>query len=511
MTRDYQKVEWHPQPSREVRPIDEKLLPGDTISLDGAVLRTSLLRREGGFVGVALFDRETLGRDSETGLICYKVVPFARGAPVHRLPMKLTGQAPRRPTYVRVAFRGWEEDSQRPTCRCLERIGVVDDLGAYATFRLQAAGLLFSKRAHRLLMQSVDPRQVLKAACSGRPEDPSAAIAVDPVGARDFDDAIGASATEQVLSIYIADVPAILDALPRGAAYVPDQTATIYLPGGTRPMLPRTIAEDIGSLVAGKERPAWRFMVTIDECGRVASFTRDRVVVRVTANYTYSNVRGGLWNRIAALAKLLNAGYGWYEEFEMEDSHNVVACCMLAVNHAAGVILKNSRSGLLRACNEKEGASYVKADAPGDVRHETLGLAAYAHVTSPLRRVADIVNLRCLAGEECGALLGAALRDQAVAIRRVESDVALLHMVQKDSYETLATVAARQGPDSDGMYDYDLVVSGCRVKLHMRSAALVSVGTERLIRMVRVHGEYEWGRQVCATWATTQTCSRPRM
>ena len=195
----------------------------------------------------------------------------------------------------------------------------------------------------------------------------------------------------------------------------------------------------------------------------------------------------------------------------MRDGHNVVACCMLAVNHAAGVVLKASQTGLLRACNETDGASYVKADSSGNVGHETLGLTAYAHVTSPLRRMADIVNMRCLAGEPCAPMLEAALRDQAAAIRRVESDVALLHLVQNGNPEARATVAARQGPDTDNMYDYDLVVSDCRVKLHMRSASCVAVGVERLIRMVRVHGEYEWCRQVCATWATTQTCSLPRM
>ena len=510
ITRDYEKVDWTPPPERPVDAVKQKLLPGDIISLDGAVLETSPMRRPLGFASVALFDGSTLGRDTETGLMCYKVVPFESGAPIFRMPIRLARGVPRRPTYVRVVFQRWDSDCRRPMCRCLERIGVVDSLDAYMSFRLLAAGLRFSTAAHRRLMHDAATHTLVESACAGREQDRGAAIAVDPVGSKDFDDAIGASATDRVISVYVADVPALLDAIPGGRQYVPDQTASIYLPGRTLPMLPRILADELGSLVAGAIRPAWRFNLTLDEHGRIERFEHVRVAMKVTANYTYDTVRGGLWSRISELAQLLNYGYGWYDDSEMADSHNVIACCMLAVNHAAGVLLRSSGSGLLRVCSEKEGASYVRGNTAGDVVHEPLRIGAYAHVTSPLRRLADVANLKCLAGEECEKLIEAALRDQGRAIGRVESDVALLHMVQNNSCNTTATVISRQGPDTDGLYDYRLVVPGYRVRVQIRSQERVDINVARTITLVRIHGEYEWGRQISAAWAPTQTCSLQR-
>src|SRR6202043_1531273 len=86
-----------------------------------------------------------------------------------------------------------------------------------------------------------------------------ATFTIDPVGARDFDDAVSAQTMPDGATrvwVHIADVAAHVpegslvdrEALRRGTS--------VYVPGAVEPMLPHALSSDACSLRPGVERPA---------------------------------------------------------------------------------------------------------------------------------------------------------------------------------------------------------------------------------------------------------------
>jgi ribonuclease R len=120
-----------------------------------------------------------------------------------------------------------------------------------------------------------------------------ATFTIDPVTARDFDDAISAVALDGEAAwrvwVHIADV----------AAYVPARSAvdreayrratSVYVPGAVEPMLPRELSNDACSLIPGADRAAVTVEMVVGERGvRSASFYRS--VIRSDERLDYDRV-----------------------------------------------------------------------------------------------------------------------------------------------------------------------------------------------------------------------------
>jgi hypothetical protein len=129
-------------------------------------------------------------------------------------------------------------------------------------------------------------------------------------------------------------------------------------------------------------------------------------------------------------------------------SHEWIAALMIRYNAAAARILKKRAIGILRvqspAAAEKvaawpaslrhlanEAAVYVSA-ADASEGHASLGLAAYTHASSPLRRYADLINQRVLVGlssEPTTTAVVDNLNKRAKAIKRLGRDMTFLTYV----------------------------------------------------------------------------------
>ncbi len=115
---------------------------------------------------------------------------------------------------------------------------------------------------------------------------------IDPVSARDFDDAISAEATGEGRTrvwVHIADVAAHV---PEGSAIDREarrRATSVYVPGAVEPMLPHALSSDACSLVPGAERPA----VTVElelEGAEVKRSAFYRSLIRSDARLAYEQV-----------------------------------------------------------------------------------------------------------------------------------------------------------------------------------------------------------------------------
>ena len=125
-------------------------------------------------------------------------------------------------------------------------------------------------------------------------------VTIDPVDARDFDDAITLrkrSRDRWELGVHIADVahfvepggPLDAEALARGTS--------VYFPGRVVPMLPEALSAGVCSLRPGEPRLTRSVFLSYDAGGRVVGTRFANTVIQSNARLTYEQVTAVLENR----------------------------------------------------------------------------------------------------------------------------------------------------------------------------------------------------------------------
>ena len=138
-------------------------------------------------------------------------------------------------------------------------------------------------------------------------------VAIDPVDARDHDDAVWATPDEDPANpggyraiVAIADVSYYVrpgSALDKEAR---KRGNSVYFPDLVVPMLPHQLSSDMCSLRAGQDRAAMACHLTIDASGKVTAWRFTRAIIRVAAVLAYEDAQAA----IDGTAPLPQAGGG---------------------------------------------------------------------------------------------------------------------------------------------------------------------------------------------------------
>ena len=175
-------------------------------------------------------------------------------------------------------------------------------------------------------------------------------------------------------------------------------------------MLPGTLSEDKLSLVQGLPRRVVTTTFKISASGDMRLDNIGKGVCIVDSNWVYGDpslVDHAGYTGLRQAAELV-AGH------DISDSHDVVAWWMVRLNVEAGHILGAERTGVFRVCSavmdprtnilHQLGLAKV-ADWESeyslwgpDLEHRALGCTHYAQVSSPIRRLCDVVNQALLLG-----------------------------------------------------------------------------------------------------------------
>ena len=224
---------------------------------------------------------------------------------------------------------------------------------------------------------------------------------IDPEGCRDIDDAIAYHSNTKTWAITIADAAAAVppnSELDKAAKAI---GSTFYSLEGRalRPMLPLEISERNASLLPGEPRKGVTLFCPPSGLNRFA-LTR----ITVEHSFSYESFPG---SAVAFDLEVSRDPHLWIEEL------------MIRYNTAAATRLKDAGRGLVRTQKPSEdavgwaaidpalaplaaeAAVYEHADPTKDQGHASLGLTAYCHASSPLRRYADLVNQRVLKALIC--------------------------------------------------------------------------------------------------------------
>jgi ribonuclease R len=280
-------------------------------------------------------------------------------------------------------------------------------------------------------------------------------ITIDGPDSRDLDDAIWIepTTTGAILSVHIADVSelvAIGSILDRVAIA---RTTTQYFKSGNAPMLPRPLSEDKLSLLEYQDRPTLTVQITLNHKAEIEQTEIFESWLRSRRRFSYREAEVEQQDPHSPFSTLLQTAYRWVEllyrdrlnagaigatltaqgdwlteegsfiQGQRHNSHLLIQEFMILANravaqwlaerdipalyrnHTARAIAPDRETmyqtmlslGSAQAIRQRLGSWLNRAEyGPTLIGHFALNLPAYCHFTSPIRRLADLINHRII-------------------------------------------------------------------------------------------------------------------
>ena len=235
-------------------------------------------------------------------------------------------------------------------------------------------------------------------------------FSIDPEGSKDFDDAVSIIKLDDKkykVSIYISNVQVWLEEYNLWD-YLSKRVSTIYLPDKKRVMLPTRLSDNICSLLENNARIAFTLDLLIEDNNiNMISFCNS--AIKVKKNYIYESselLQNEQYQMLYRVVKGLNQNEKYISD--IKDSHDVVAYLMILMNYHSSIKLIENKNGIYRKItadqnyNNSEISDFLKMwNSSGssytlyqnNIKHDILGLDSYVHITSPIRRLVDLLNL----------------------------------------------------------------------------------------------------------------------
>jgi exoribonuclease R len=223
-------------------------------------------------------------------------------------------------------------------------------------------------------------------------------FSIDPEGCTDIDDAFSVIKKDDnyLISIYISNVPIILDYLNLWDS-LSDRISTIYLPDRKIPMLPNILSENFCSLKEKETRIAFCIDILVDTDCNILTTSTKNVSVKLKHNFEYESPELLSYNNYNVLYNLIK------KKYTINDSHELVAQLMILMNNKCAEYLQTNKIGIFRSTistKNKIPEFLISNNFIGryttdytDTEHKCLNLDTYTHITSPIRRIVDILNM----------------------------------------------------------------------------------------------------------------------
>jgi len=234
---------------------------------------------------------------------------------------------------------------------------------------------------------------------------------IDPKGSTDLDDAFSIEPIDRgfCITVYIAHVAMWLETLDIWDL-LSKRVSTVYLPDNRYTMLPSQLSDNWCSLLEGKRRPTFCMEITVDSNGCILGTpSYKNAIITVSKNYDYDDTHmlncDTYYRQLFDITKKMDSN--------VSDSHEMVAFWMMQMNADCAKYMSTNHFGIFRAVQHNPHPStttnnevskmlnrwrnttshyVVYSDDSESLNHSTLGLDSYVHITSPIRRLVDVLN-----------------------------------------------------------------------------------------------------------------------
>ena len=422
-----------------INPVDSKMFSNDVFTVDAdntvTVLHSSIKTSPDIPCVLILNGNKTYGR--RKGKLLYKCVPDDMRLPPFLVPYEIKKVGFSKVfvnLYAAITFVEWTD--KHPIASLTKIIGPVDELDNFYEYQLYCKSLnasiqKFQKATCNALElntidafietikikhPSIEDRRPTTASATAK-DVKMHIFTIDPPNCLDFDDAFSICDCKdgtQRLTIYISNVTIWMDVLDIWDSFS-RRISTIYLPDKKRPMLPTILSDSLCSLQAGVTRIAF-FMDIFVKDNDVVDLKYGNCFIKVLKNYCYEDkllLKDPHYLKILDTTKLLSKKYKYINC--VKNSHDVVTYLMTFMNCRCAQKLLEHNSGIFRSTITKipypipetvpeevskfikiwksAHGQYVNGTDITNLRHELLDMDAYIHITSPIRRLVDLLNI----------------------------------------------------------------------------------------------------------------------
>ena len=457
-------------------PLKYKLLTGDVIN-DKYEIIHSPYRNDNNIPGIILLIGKTYGRTKNgKGKFLYKCIPHNKRLPAFLISyeekkMSFTKNITNK--YILFKYDNWSD--KHPIGIITNTIGDISSLTSFYEYQLYCKNLFISikdftndvNKAYKQASENSFINDILKKYPQIESRVNDYIISIDPNLSTDLDDAI--SLNGDILSIYIANVPILIEHFNLWSSFS-ERISTIYLPDRKCPMMPSLLSENLCSLLENKERFAFCIDIKIKN-DEIVDISFKNVLICVKKNYRYDDaslIQDDMYNKILLMSQNLTKNYKYVKE--IKDSHDLVAYLMILMNYECANIMQKFQTGIYRTLSLKDSDEINKTELDDEIYkfikiwqcssgqysnfndklgHAYVGdgLDNYIHITSPIRRLVDLLNMMNIqkhlnlfsmsksANEFYDNWINRLeyINTTMRAIRRVQTDCTMLNMFRKNS------------------------------------------------------------------------------
>lgn len=404
-----------------INPLKSKMFTRDyfTIIENNVVITNSFIRNQCDIPGILILENnKSYGRSGKR--LLYKCIPDDIRLPVFLVPyeIKMGFDKNFKNKYVVFRFDHWNND-KHPYGKLICTIGNVDILEHFYEYQLYCKSLHISineftnKVKKTLSQQTFDDyiNSIKNNKLLNTHENKEYIFSIDPKSTGDYDDALSICINENIttVKVYITNVFACLETLELWNSFS-KRVATIYLPDRRRPMLPTILCETLCSLQEKQDRPAIVYTFVYNET-ELVEFNISNQVINVNKNFTYEDKKieqnkyycllynftsyfgdiRGTYDIVSHWMVMVNK----YSSFEFLKYKNGIFRSLYYINKDDIIIddptLSKNAQRVIRNWNNISG-QYVYYGTTKNLSHELMDEKTYVHVTSPMRRLVDLLN-----------------------------------------------------------------------------------------------------------------------
>jgi exoribonuclease R len=369
---------------------------------------------------------------SSQGRLLYKCIPDDNRLPAFLVPYEIKDLGFSKVLtnlYVTIRYSHW--NNKHPQGMLTQTIGSVDILDNFYEYQLYCKSLnvsiqKFNKDTNKSIKEKATVhdtfiQEVFTKYSQIEDRRSWKIFTIDPQSSLDYDDGFSIrnlNGNQTLLSIYIANVTIWLDSLNLWSSFS-QRISTIYLPDRKRPMLPSILSDCLCSLQANVSRFAFVIDILLDEEHNIINISYVNALIRVFKNFGYEEtalLADTDYQTLFETSVQLSKKYKYISN--IRNSHDVVCYLMIFMNYYCAQELLKFNNGIFRTTiirqpppelpdqlpeevkkyiqiwNSTSGQYIDIHNTPSeDLRHELLDIDAYIHITSPIRRLVDLLNM----------------------------------------------------------------------------------------------------------------------
>ena len=403
----------------EINPQNDKLFSQDhfTICNNKMNIVKSFVRETTQIAGILILaNNKTFGKSGKRHL--YQCVPDDKRLPVFLVPyeIKMGFNKDFKNKYVVFKYIHW--DSKHPVGQLENVIGTVDEVFNFFDYQLYCKCLQisiadFTKQSKQVIntQNYMDIISRIEDKYDIRDHLSKYTYTIDSASTREYDDAFSIEVVDGKthVYVYIANVVLWIEIMNLWGSFS-KRVSTIYLPDRRRPMLPTILAETLCSLQEGQCRLAMTYEFVYDENMELVDLWYYNSKISVNVNHVYESKQLKKDKHYRKLYDITNR-----LSENIEDSGDMVSYWMIHINRKSSEKLLQHKCGIFRSVTvvDKtkplvEGLSddasrviknwnnivgkYVYFDEAISLTHDLLDEKSYIHISSPIRRLVDLLN-----------------------------------------------------------------------------------------------------------------------